>query len=126
MFETDDEEEDDDDDDDDETVALFMCVTDTGLSSMPDCVNVLICVSEDDEEEEEEEDEEVEDDDWEEDDDCACVLLPDDVDVANCDAAIVSRFSAADCVKSCNFLICCKNNNNRTHYLVLVDFCCLF
>lgn len=44
-------------------------------------------------------------------------LLP--VDVANCDAAIVSRFKAADCVKSWNFLICCKKEkkkrNRNTH-----------
>lgn len=41
----------------------------------------------------------------------AWLMPPVDVDVANCEAAIVSRFNAADCVKSCNFLICCKNNN---------------
>ena len=40
------------------------------------------------------------------------LALPSDiVDVANCDAAIVSRFSAADCVNNCSFLICCKTRN---------------
>lgn len=90
---------------DDEIVAVLICVVVPDLSSMLDWVN---CVVDDEAEVEEENDV---DDEEEVDDACACCMFPVEVDVANCDAAIVSRFNAADCVKSCNFLICCKNNN---------------
>lgn len=38
---------------------------------------------------------------------CCCFWLLPLVDVANWEAAMVSRLRAADCVSSCSFLICC-------------------
>lgn len=49
------------------------------------------------------------------------LLLP-LVDVANWEAAMVSRFSAADCVSSCSFLICWKGNKRGEKWPVSNGF----
>ncbi|KNC25477.1 hypothetical protein FF38_09912 [Lucilia cuprina] len=79
-------------------VCTFICVADTVLCSMLDWVNVVILCCEVPAEFEPDKDDD--DEDEEDAEACACVILPVEVDVANCDAAIVSRFNAADCFSS--------------------------